>query len=104
EPPKNSANATLKATPNPIQVCDNSGLGITTISYEFPEQYSVEIHVNSPSGDLFAKPSASGSQATRKWVTDGMVFFLQDVSDGRSLTPENTIDKITLHLTSFGCQ
>lgn len=94
----------IKASPNPIQVCDNSGLGITTISYEFGEQDSVEIHVNSPSGDLFAKPNASGSQATGKWVTDGMVFFLQDVADGKPLTAGNTVDKITLSLTKYGCQ
>jgi len=102
--PENSERATLKANPNPIPVCDNSGLGITTISYELAEQDSVEIHVDSPSGTLFAKPNASGSLTTGQWVTDGMVFFLQDVADGKPLTAENTIDKITLSLTKYGCQ
>ena len=103
-PKKPKAAATITANPNPIRVCDGSGLGITTIFFTFAESDLVEIHVNSPTGDLFAKPAASGSAMTEKWVTNGMVFFLQDVTDGRPLTAENTVGTVTVTLTTAGCQ
>ena len=103
-PKKPKARGTITAKPNPIRVCDGSGLGITTIFFTFAESNLVEIHVNSPTGDLFARPAASGSAMTEKWVTNGMVFFLQDVTDGRPLTAENTVGTVTVTLTTAGCQ
>jgi hypothetical protein len=95
--------ATITADPNPIQVCDGSGQGITTISYKLALQSLIEVHVNSPDGPLFARTNASGSLTTAKWVTDGMVFFLQDVSAGKPLASNHTIDKLTVNLTRNGC-
>ena len=107
-PPSHSAKnpnaATIAANPNPIRVCDGSGLGTTTIFYTFAEQDLVEVRVDSPTGPLFAKPAASGSATTEKWVTNGMVFFLQDVTDGRPLTAENTVGTVTVTLTTAGCE
>ena len=103
-PKKPKATGTITAKPNPIRVCDGSGLGITTIFFTFAESDLVEIHVNSPTGDLFAKPAASGSAVTEKWVTNGMVFLLQDVTDGRTLTAQNTLGTVTVNLTTAGCE
>lgn len=98
--------ASLKATPNPIQVCDGSGLGITTISYTFlPPVKVIDVRVNSPSSvSQFVHANGDGSSTTDKWVNDGAVFYLQDVSDGKPLTPENTLATLTVKVTTAGCK
>ena len=97
-------NGTLAANPSPIQVCDGSGLGVTNLSYTFPKGDLVELHVDSPTGPLFAAPSVDGTAMTGKWVNDGMLFFLQDVSDGRPLTVENSLGSVKVSVTNAGCQ
>lgn len=97
-------NATITADPNPIRVCDGSGFGVATIGFSFKPPVSVvEIRVDSPDGQLFALKDASGSQTTGKWVTDGTVFYLQDVTGGRPLLPEHTLATVTVRLTTEGC-
>jgi hypothetical protein len=94
---------TITAKPNPIQVCDKSGAGSTTLTWSSTGTSAVEVHVGKPDGDLFAKTGPSGSWATGKWVGNGMVFYLQDVSDGKPLTRENTIATVVVSVTSEGC-
>ncbi|PYS67055.1 MAG: hypothetical protein DMF73_20220 [Acidobacteria bacterium] len=104
-PPSTGAkNATITADPNPIQVCDGSGAGVTKLTWTSVGFGVVEVHVNSPNGDLLARTGANGTATTAKWVTDGMIFYLQDVSGGKSLTPENTLATFTAKVTSAGCQ
>ena len=102
--PRTTATGSLVATPNPIQVCDNTGLGVTTIAWTFKGATNVEVHVGSPDGPGFAGGEADGQWDTGKWVVDGTVFYLQDVSGGRALTPENTIATVTVKLTQAGCK
>lgn len=103
-PPSTGAkNATITADPNPIQVCDGSGTGITKLTWTSVGPAVVEMHVNSPNGDLLARTGANGTATTAKWVTNAMVFYLQDVSGGKSLTPENTLATFTAKVTSSGC-
>jgi GT2 family glycosyltransferase len=90
--------ASISAYPNPIQV-DGSGVGVTTLSYTFLESEPVEIHIGSPHGPLFASPDKSGKSETGKWVLDGTVFFLQDVSDGKPLTQEHTLATVIVRVT-----
>jgi O-antigen biosynthesis protein len=90
--------ASITAHPNPIQV-DDSGVGATTLSYTFLDGEPVEIHVGSPSGPLFACPDKSGKSETGKWVTHETAFFLQDVSNGKALTQEHTLAKVTVKVT-----
>src|SRR5687768_8012673 len=46
----NTKGAAIQAAPNPIQVCDGSGLGITTLYYKFlPPVKVVDVRVGSPS-------------------------------------------------------
>jgi hypothetical protein len=100
---KTTATATLTATPSTIKVCDNSGKGITTLVWNSKGAAAVELRVGKPDGDLFAATLGNGNFATGKWVTNGMKFFLQDVSGGKPLTPENTITTITVNVTTEGC-
>ena len=102
-PSTGAKNASITADPNPIQVCDGSGLGVTKLTWTSFGPAVVEMHVNSPSGDLLARTGANGTATTAKWVTDGMIFYLQDVSRGKSLTPENTLATFTAKVTSSGC-
>ena len=102
-PPSTSKNATIMADPNPIQVCDSSGTGITKLTWTSVGPAVVEMHVNSPNGDLFARTGANGTATTAKWVTNGMIFYLQDVTGEKSLTPENTLATFTAKVTSAGC-
>lgn len=98
-----AAAATITASPNRIQVWDGSGLGETAIAYTFLEGEDVEVRVGSPDGPLFTRSGASGTNGTKttgKWVTDGMGFFLQDVSEGKPLTQEHTLATVTVRVTS----
>src|SRR5687768_12826203 len=53
-PPNTSKNATIKADPNPIQVCDGTGLGITKLTYSAEGPTQVEVRVTSPNGGQLA--------------------------------------------------
>ena len=88
----------LSASPNPIPVAAGGSVGMTTITWNAPGSTAVEIHLLSPSGPLFANGNSSGSAATGAWVSDGLTFFLQDVTGGKPLTAANTIATLTLRL------
>ncbi len=74
----NSAPATISASPNPITVPMGVTAGQTTISWNAPTSTTVEIHIGSPTGTLFAAGGPSGSDQTGNWVSNGMSFFLLD--------------------------
>ena len=96
--------ATITAVPNPIRVCDGTGLGVTKLSWTSVGPDTVEVHVSSPDGELFARTIPTGTSETAKWVADGMIFFLQDVSGGKPLTPENTLATVAVKVNNAGCQ
>ena len=93
----------ITAAPNPVAACDGSGLGVTTLSWVSTGASIVEVRLGSPSGPPFARTGPSGTATTGKWVTQGMTFFLQDVSDGRPLTPDNTLATVTMTATTSRC-
>jgi 2-polyprenyl-3-methyl-5-hydroxy-6-metoxy-1,4-benzoquinol methylase len=86
----------ITAEPNPFRA-DSQGQGSTSVSWMTYATNRVEIHVDAPDGLLFAR-SGPGifSQETGEWVHDGTAFYLQNVSRGLPLTPENTIAIVTL--------
>jgi hypothetical protein len=96
-PASGNAGASLAASPNPIPVTGAAD-GATTISWNAPNASDVEIHVGSPNGPLFASGGNQGSAQTGPWVTDGMTFYLQDVTGGTPLTANNTLAKLVVHL------
>lgn len=87
---------TLTASPNPIPVASGAD-GVTTISWNAPNSSVIEVHVGSPTGPLFTHNINSGSMMTGQWVTNGMVFYLQDVSSGVA-SASNTIATLTVTL------
>jgi len=100
----NSRSGSIAANPNPVQVCDGSGLGITTLTWSSTGTTEVQVHVGSPTGTLFADTVPNGSATTGKWVGDGTVFYLQDVSGGLPLTSSNTLATATVNITATGCR
>src|SRR5208337_4311986 len=72
-------------------VQSGGGPGTTTLYWDAPGKSQVQIHVGSPTGTLFAAGGPTGQSTTGNWVTDGMTFFLQDVSNGQALTSANTL-------------
>lgn len=83
--------------PNPILVTGSS-VGTAVISWNAPNASIIEVHVGSPDGKLFTHNNNRGSMVTGPWITDGMTFYLQDVSNGQSLTAANTLATAVVHL------
>ena len=93
----------LKASPNPISVCDGTGLGSTTLSYVARGTASVEIRRGSPSGPLVFAGGATGSVVTAKTVSDNTTFYLQNVAGGLPLTSANTLATVKVRVKTNGC-
>ena len=88
----------LTASPNPVPVTGNDFLASTTISWSAPDAQVIEIHIGSSDGPLFAFGGNRGSAKTGTWVSDGMTFYLQDVTGGKGLTSDNTLATLVVHL------
>jgi len=97
--PATNDGASLTATPNPIPVANAGSYGQTTLTWNAPGASVIQIHVNSPTGPLFTDNGSSGSMMTGVWVNNGTQFFLQDVSNGKALTPSNTLAVLTVTTT-----
>jgi len=89
--------ASITAVPNPIPVT-GSAFGTATISWIAPNAQVIEVHVGSPSGPLFTQNTNRGSMTTGPWITDGMTFYLQDITGGLALTSANTLATTVVHL------
>jgi hypothetical protein len=83
------------ASPNPAPVAYGESLGQTTLYFNVPGANTLQIRVNSPTGPLFAQTGASGTAVTGVWVSDGMTFYLQDISNG---LPGVTVATTTVRL------
>jgi len=94
--PLNSPTASIIADPNPL-IVDPPAPGHVTLSWKSYGTRRVEIHVDDPNGKMFAG-SGPGcfSKKTGPWARVGMTFYLQNVSNGLPLTPDNTLAKVTL--------
>jgi hypothetical protein len=91
--------ASLTALPNPVPVAAGA-LGTATLVWKAPNAQLIEIHIGSPSGALFTQDGNKGSATTGAWVSDGMTFYLQDVTGGKPLTAANTLATAVVHLSS----
>jgi hypothetical protein len=91
--------AEFTANPAHIAQPDHSGLASTVLTWKAPAGVAVEVHICSPRGKLFASGGSTGRAATDKWVTNGMQFFLQDVTGGKPLTSENTLAVARVEVT-----
>ena len=94
--PLASNSAFFSANPNPIYTSNSYGLGETTLTYNAPSTVSTtQVHIGSPTGPQLGQGGNSGTMATGLWVTNGMKFYLQDVTGGKALTAANTIATVT---------
>lgn len=100
---KSGATGTISANPNPVKVCDGSAVGVTNVSWTFSGAHQVQVRVGSPDGGILAMAGAPGTQSTGKWVGNGSVFYLQDISKGLPPTADYTIATVTVNTTTQGC-
>jgi parallel beta-helix repeat protein len=100
--PCSSLGPSLTASPNPIPVTGNTILGSTTISWNAPDAQVIEVHIGSPNGPLFTQMGNRGSIQTGTWVSDGLTFYLQDVTGGNPLTADYTLATLVVHLQKSG--
>src|SRR5271157_4619180 len=87
---------TFTGSPDPFTT-NADGIGQITLTWSAPGVSTTEVHLSSPSGQLFTRAAGSGSAATGEWVTNGMTFYLQDVSTS---TPGSTLATFTAHSAS----
>jgi carbon monoxide dehydrogenase subunit G len=84
---------TFTASPNPIPAAGQK----TTLSWNAPGYSNLVIRINSPTGGaMTGKLGSSGSVMTGTWVTDGMQFFLVDVTTGASIA------SVVVHVNGSG--
>jgi hypothetical protein len=86
----------LTASPNPITVCDGSGLGVARLNWSVKNVSIFQIRVESPIGPLLFQGSAN-TALTGKWVTNGMNFYLLDATNGKVL------GSTTVNVTASAC-
>jgi len=87
---------TISADPNPISVPAGTTLGLTKISWTTTAK-KVAVCIGSPGGQVLAAAnSGSNSALTGKGVTDRMVFYLQDISEGQQLTNAHTLATVVV--------
>jgi hypothetical protein len=85
----------MVASPNPVPVCDGSGRGVTTLSWDVPSRH--QIRLDSPTGRIFSGALGEGSRTTGKWTRDGLEFFLVDPDTGA------VVQQLGVDNTVFGC-
>jgi hypothetical protein len=81
---------TFRADPDPIIAATAPGAGVTTLAWHVPVD-KAEIHIGSPGGKLFAAGGRDGHAETGPWVTNNMIFYLQDATSGKSNDPSSTL-------------
>jgi hypothetical protein len=86
----------IMAQPNPFPP-DPQGFGETTITWTSAGTTQIEVHVDAPNGNMFARSNpGTFSLATGHWVRNGTTFYLQDVSNGLPLTSANTLATVRM--------
>jgi hypothetical protein len=70
----------LQITNNPIAVPAGQTFATADVTWRTSVSSQVEIHVNAPDGPMLAAGGSTGSAVAAGWATDGMVFYLQDVT------------------------
>jgi hypothetical protein len=71
--------------------------GTAVLTWSGANATAVQIRVLSPNGPAMTGfEPASGSAITGDWVTNGMLFYLQDASTGNSAGPGKTLATLTI--------
>jgi hypothetical protein len=91
-----TGNGVITASPNPATHSSN-GDAMTTISWNAPSGVTaVMITIGSPTGPVFADGGPTGSAPTGPWVSNGLTFYLQNVTGGLPLTAANTLGTVVV--------
>lgn len=93
-----SAGPFLTASPNAIPVTGDAVHGSTTLSWNAPNADVVDIRIGAPDGPSIGRHGPFGTTSTGVWVSDGMTFYLQDVTGGKPLTSDNTLARLVVRL------
>jgi V8-like Glu-specific endopeptidase len=96
-----SASGILTLTPSRIVARAGQNTGIGTITWRATGVSRVQVRVGSPTGTpMTGIENVQGSATTGNWVTNGMVFFLQDASTGDSSGASRTLASIRAEVIS----
>ena len=91
------------ASPNPAPFsARNPELSVTTVKWVSWGTGNLEVRVGTPDGALLAPSPAMGACTTGEWVRNGMLFYLQNVSNGLPLTLANTLDVVRVSVRQKG--
>lgn len=91
------------ATPAIIPLDLGQAAGHTTLRWNVPGVARVQVRVQSPTGPpLTGVEPPSGSALTGDWVTDGMMFYLQNASSGDSSGAARTLATVRIQVTTAG--
>jgi uncharacterized protein (TIGR03437 family) len=97
-PISGSANSLVSFSASPNPIVTTGTLGQTTLTWDATGVQTIEIHIGAPDGQLFVQAGSSGSATTGNWVTDGMTFYLEDVSNGKTPSTVNTLATVVVRL------
>jgi len=89
------AQPTLTASPNPLP----AGTTTVTISWNAPGHASVDVHLSSPTGTVFAGGGPTGSAPTGPWAFPGLAFYLVDNNTSDTLATVTLTSMATITLT-----
>jgi len=90
-------NFPMVAAPTAALVCDGSGLGTTTLNWEYTGPVDVYVRTGTNPAKLFASGNATGSATTGKWVRDGTFFDLYDQ------TTQELVQTVNVNATVLNC-
>jgi hypothetical protein len=82
-------------------VPNGSYLGQTTLNWNAPGASLVQLRIGSPTGQLFAEAGPIASATTGDWVSDGMTFYLVNVSNGPA-SAANVLATAVVHVDVDG--
>ena len=83
------------ASPNPApSSARNVGLVSVALEWAAAGTEAVEVRLGRPDGPLISHANAAGRTETGEWVSDGTVFYLQNVFGTLPLTRNNTLDVV----------
>jgi uncharacterized protein (TIGR03437 family) len=91
----------LSASPNPVRVCDGSGRGSTTLTWQTQNVAAVALRVGSLSGGLLGPFGPSGAYQTDKWVSNGMLFYLMNAGPGAAA--DAVLAVLQVDVSASGC-
>lgn len=84
---------TFSAVRNPVLRGAN-GASTLSLAWNAPGVTDVDIRIGAVNGNSLGRQGPFGTTTTGEWVSDGMMFYLQDVSGGKALTAENTLGTV----------